>query len=265
MEAIPRVYNSVSPQELRGHLFMIPVCNVVAYEAGERTSPEDGLNLARVYPGDPAGSITQRIAYWTGQRIISQADFFIDLHSGNYTFDIPTLIGYIHDSGTLGERSLAAAKAFGAPVLWGHPLPLPPGRTISLATQLGIPSLYTETPGGGRAGPEVVPCYTQGVRNVLHHLEMLPGTASPLPMTHHLVGDGNLDTLLTAPAPGRFLPSVSLLDKVEAGQAVGEIHDPHGKVVAEITAPHTGVIILLRRERRAHVGDGVAQITGVLP
>ncbi|MEX1020802.1 MAG: M14 family metallopeptidase [Litorilinea sp.] len=265
MEAIPRVFHALTPDQVRGQLIMVPVCNVPAYEAGTRSSPVDSLNLARVYPGDPTGTITQRIAYWTGQRLISQSDFFIDLHSGNATSDIPTLIGYIHDAGELGQRGLAGARAFGAPVLWGHPLPLPPGRTISLATQLGIPALYTETPGGGRARPSDVDCYAQGVHNVMCHLGMLAGAPKPRPTTHHLVGDGNLDAIITTPAAGRFMPYVDLLDAVDAGQIVGEIHDAYGNVVMPLHADRAGVIILLRRERRVHVGDGVIQITGIVP
>ena len=55
------------------------------------------------------------------------------------------------ETGTLTQRiaSLAAARVFGAPVLWGHPPPMPPGRTISAAIDLGVPCLYTEAAGAG--------------------------------------------------------------------------------------------------------------------
>lgn len=264
MEAIPRIFHGLSPHELRGTLIMAPLCNVAAFEAGQRTSPIDDLNLARVFPGDPVGTITQRIAYWIGQRLISQADLLIDLHSGSTDADIPTLIGYIHDDGQVGKRSLAAAEAFGAPVLWGHPLPLPAGRTISLATDLGIPALYTETPGGGRATPDDVACYTQGVLNVLHHLESIGRPPQRMPVTHHLFGDGNLDQVISAPTAGRFLNTVELLERVEQGQVVGEIHDAFGRVCTTLQAPRAGVVILLRRKRRVHVGEGLIQITGEL-
>jgi predicted deacylase len=264
IEAIPQVYQTVSPDVLRGRLLMISVCNVPAYEAALRSSPIDRLNLARVYPGDPAGTITQQIAYWTAQRLISQADLFIDLHSGGIAYNICTLIGYIHDDGDLGSRSLAAARAFGAPVLWGHPLPMPPGRTISLATELGIPALYTEAPGGGAARPEDVACFKQGVLNVMRHLDMLPGELEPQPTTHHLIGHGNLDSVLSAPTPGLFRASVNLLDKVEAGQPLGKLYDLHGTVTATIEADQSGIVIMLRRILRVHTGDGLVHVTGEL-
>ena len=55
VEAIPQIYARVSPAELQGTLLLVPVCNVPAYETSQRSSPVDGLNLARVFPGDANG------------------------------------------------------------------------------------------------------------------------------------------------------------------------------------------------------------------
>ncbi len=264
IEAIPRIYGQIQPNELSGTLVMVPICNMPAYEAAQRSSPIDGLNLARVFPGDANGTLTQRIAYWIREKLLSQADFYIDLHSGGVAYDIPTLIGYIHDDGALGQASLAGARAFGAPVLWGHPLPMAPGRTISAATDLSIPSLYTEAPGGGYARPADVACFTQGVRNVLHHLGMLEGAPQPRPLTHHLFGAGNLDSVIDATEAGYFRAAVELLSKVKTGQKLGIVQDLFGQVVQEVSADQDGVVIMLRRLHRVQVGDGLVHITGMM-
>ena len=88
VEAIPAVFRRVAPDVLRGALLMVPICNVPAYESVLRSSPIDGLNLARVFPGDSNGTITQRIAYWITQKLIKPADLVIDLHSGGVTADL---------------------------------------------------------------------------------------------------------------------------------------------------------------------------------
>ena len=261
VEAIPQIYARVSPADLRGTLIMVPVCNLPAYETSQRSSPVDGLNLARVFPGDAHGSITQRIADWITRNLLTHADLFIDLHSGGVAAEIPTLIGYIHDDGDLGRRSLAAARAFGAPILWGHPMPVPPGRSISAATDLGVPSLYTEAPGGGYARPDDVACFVDGVLNVMAHLGMIDHAPGPRPLTHHLIGDGNLDTIHNAPDAGYFRATVQLLDEVESGARLGVITDLFGEVTAEIRAERAGVVIMLRRVHRVHVGDGLVHIT----
>ena len=262
VEAIPRISEQVKPDVLRGTLVMIPVCNMPAYEAGTRNSPIDGLNLARVFPGDPDGTITRRIAYWLTHKLIKHADFFIDLHSAGVESNIPTMIGYRHSEDELGRRARAAAHAFGAPIMWGHPPPGTSGRTISTATEYEVPWLYTESPGGGRAGPDDVACYTNGVLNVMKHLAMIPGKPQPQSTTHHLVGDGNLDFVISAPAAGSFRPHVELLDEVSVGQRLGVVENLLGQVVGEVTADRDGIVILLRRLPQVNAGEGVAQITG---
>ena len=261
VETIPLVFQQIEPEDLAGTLVMLPVCNMPAYETVQRSSPIDGLNLARVFPGDPNGSITQRIADLITTKLLRHADFFIDLHSGGVAYDLPTLIGYIHDQGELGQRSAAGARAFGAPVMWGHPLPMAPGRSVSAATDLGVPSLYSEASGGGYARPDDLACFTQGVINVMRHLGMLAGAPEPRPLTHDLFGDGNLDTVLAATVAGYWRAEVALLEEVQAGQRLGTVRDLFGNVLAEVVADQAGVVIMLRRVHRVHVGDGLAHVT----
>ena len=261
MEAIPKIFERVLSQELQGTLLMLPICNKPAYEVAQRSSPVDGLNLARVFPGDEHGTITQQIAYWITEKFLSHANFFIDLHSAGIAYDIPTLVGYLHSEDDLGQRSRAAAEAFGAPILWGHPLPIPPGRSISAATDLGVPSLYTEAPGGGYTRPKDIECFVTGVVNVMKHLGMVSGSPERLPMTHHLLGDGNLDTVISASTAGRFQTLVNLLDEVKQGDCLGKIQDPFGQTIEEITADSDGIVIMIRRIHRVEVGDGLLHLT----
>lgn len=264
MTTIPRLFDLIDPAEVAGTVVMVPVCNVPAYEAALRSSPVDELNLARVFPGRAGGSVTERIAYLLTDKVIARADFLLDFHSAGVAYDIPTLIGYIHDAGELGQKTRAAAAAFGAPVIWGHPLPLPPGRSISAATELGIPSLYTEAAGGGFARDEDLEVFVTGAQRLMVHLGMMAGELPPAQAGHHLVGDGNLDYWLDTAADGIFHADVRLLEAVVAGQRLGHVRDVMGQVVAEVTAPADGVVILLRRLQRVNAGDGLAQITQTL-
>ena len=260
VETIPRVYEHLDSASLKGTFFAIPVCNVPAYETITRSSPIDGLNLARVFPGDADGSITQRIARLITDQILPHADFFIDLHSGGMAYDIPTLVGYIHNDTPLGHKSQAGARAFATPVLWGHP-GLAPGRTLSAAVDHDVPCLYTEAPGGGFARTDDIECFYDGVMNVAKWLGMLEGEPNPSPATHHLIGDGNMDEATLAPVAGYFRADVSLLDEVTSGQRIGTIRNLFGEIVTEICAKTDGVVIMLRRFHNVRVGDGLAHIT----
>lgn len=264
VETIPLAFGDIDMAELSGTVIMVPVCNLPAYEAATRNSPIDGMNLARVFPGKANGTVTERIAYALHEKVIRGADFMLDIHSGGVAGDIPTLIGYLHDDGEMGQKSLAAARAFGAPVLWGHPLPVPAGRSISSATDLGVPWLYTEAPAGGEARVDDVACFRRGVLNLLRHLEMLPGEPEVSDVVAHLVGDGNLDTVILSPVGGYFRAICKLLDHVKQGDVIGHIYDFFGQTLAEVCAEADGVVIFVRRLHRVHAGEGLAQTTHTL-
>lgn len=258
--AIPRLFQRIQPADLRGKLLMIPVCNVPAYESARRGSPVDGLNLARVFPGQRDGSITQQIAYWICEKLLRQADFMIDLHTGGIAYELPLLVGYVHDAGAYGQASLGAARAFGAPVLWGHPLPLPPGRSLSAAYDHGVPCVYTEAPGGSGIDLHIADSFLTGVVNVMKRLGMLEGAQSRQPLTHHLLGHGDLDSVIETPVAGLFQREASLLDEVEAGQRLGTIQDESGGILTEIVAEQAGILIMLRGLPRVEAGDGIAHL-----
>ncbi len=141
--------------------------------------------------------------------------------------------------------------------MWFSPL-----SSTSFGTSFGIPWLYTETPGGGRSTPEDVTCYAEGALNVMKHLEMLPGEPQPLPTAHHLIGDGNLDLVISAPEAGFFKSEVALLEEVRAGQRLGTIQDFFGQTSAEVVTQQDGRVILLRKRPRVQVGAGLVQVTG---
>ncbi len=90
---------------------------------------------------------------------------------------------------------------------------------------------------------------------------MFDGIVNRRKLTHHLVGDGNLDTVIQAKVDGLFQRDVALLDSVTAGQRLGSINDVTGAELAEVVADQDGLVIMLRGIPRALAGDGIAHIT----
>ena len=79
---LARLANELEPRQVAGRLLILPVLNVPALEAGRRTSPLDGLNLNRVFPGRPEGGVTELIAHFVAERLLPECDVLVDLHSG---------------------------------------------------------------------------------------------------------------------------------------------------------------------------------------
>jgi predicted deacylase len=243
----------------RGTIRAVAVAHPAAYAANARTSPLDGRNLAREFPGGPAGGPTRRLAHELTEQVIAGSDLLIDLHSAGAAYGMPTFAGYIEDGDELSRRSRQAALAFGAPLLWEHPGPVAPGRTISTAISLGIPCLYVEGSGGGSVTAAELSIYVDGVLRVLADLGMLTFAAPTGGGVERVVrGAGNLDAGIEAPCDGRFLSACAAGEVLAPGARVGEILDEDGRAVAEITAPEAATVMFLRRAARVAEGEILA-------
>jgi predicted deacylase len=238
--------------DVRGRVRLVPVAHESAHVASTRSSPIDGLNLARTFPGDPSGRPTERLADALRRHVIDGSDAFVDLHSAGTAYAMPLLVGWTDDGCATCTAGARIAEAFAAPVLWRHPGAVPPGRTLSVAHAAGIPSIYAEAAGGGTVTAAHVTAYVAGVRRVLASLGMLtnvddPPAESPI----RLAGEGNLDVpAMTAPFDGVCETYVGPLDTVMPGQVVAAVTDPSSGVREEVQSPSAGVVVLARRGAR---------------
>ena len=254
MRAIVEIYEQLDTEKMRGNFIGVPVVNVPAYWSATRISPVDRKNLARTYPGRPDGTTSERIAYYSRNRIMVHADLFIDLHSGGRNTFLPLLCGYYNDGGELGRISREAALSFGASVVWEHDV-LSPGRTIYESTREGIPTLYTECRGGGHLNNDDLKTYLTGLLNLLKYMNILDGSPSPAPKQTFLGGAGDVDVAIAASHAGFFCARVELLEHVASGQLIGEVTNLLGNVLEEIRANSDGVVELVRSTNRVFPGE----------
>jgi len=254
MKAIVKVYEQLNPEEMHGSFIGVPVVNVPAFWSATRISPVDLKNLARTYPGRPDGTTSERIAYYSQDRIMAHADLFIDLHSGGRNTFLPLLCGYYNDGGELGRVSREAAISFGAPVVWEHDV-LSPGRTIYESVGKGIPTLYTECRGGGHLNNEDLQTYVTGLLNLLKYMNVLDESPAPAQKQMFLGGAGDVDVAIATTHAGFFCARVELLERVASGQIIGEVTDLLGNVLEEIRANGDGIVELVRSTNRVFPGE----------
>ncbi|MBL8174473.1 MAG: succinylglutamate desuccinylase/aspartoacylase family protein [Bryobacterales bacterium] len=256
MRAIYDWFASLDPTQLSGNIIAIPVLHVAAFHAGARLSPLDGANLARVFPGNPDGSPTEVLAWHFEREILPLADAYIDLHSAGTSFVMPQLAGYDASD----PASFALADAFGASVLWGHPV-IAPGRTVSAAKSRRIPWIYTEMRGAGRVHPDDLAFLLRGLRNALRYLNILPGELERVPVEHHLFGDGNVDASITTTNRGFLVTDLAPLQEVRQGQLLGALTDLTGNLIESFHAPVSGVIALIHARPLVDSGEPLFLIT----
>ena len=261
-QGVRDLYNSLNPDELNGAFIGVPHSNIPAFNAGTRISPVDGLNLARIFPGNPNGSLTEKISHYLGVNIIQGSDFFIDLHDSGSYMSMPLLIGYYSGPNQIGRQSKNAAFVFGTDVVWGHP-EVSEGRSISYAHNLGIPWLYAECPGGGWLNLYQVEKYISGVKNVMEMLGIISFETNIFTPKHYLIGSGDVDKSIATNRKGYLLPEVDLLQQVTKGQTLGKVISFSGEEIETIKSNATGVVICMRKTPSVKPGDIAFLITGI--
>jgi predicted deacylase len=263
-ESMANVYQQVTADQLiKGNLVMVPFFNIPAWESGTRSSPVDGLNLARVMPGNRNGTISERLGYYIVHKFMDHADIYLDIHSGGVQLNIVTSVSYYAVDDELGRITKAAALAFAAPTIMGrhNPPKLVYGSSSYTAYARGIAGIATEAFGSGRTTPSEIEAFTAGIINVMKHLGMMAGEPDTHRTTHHLVGDDKPGGRFSTSVSGYFKPSVRMLDRVTTGQRLGAILDFSGAVLEEFHAGRDGYITFLRGTPRTFVGDPVIGIT----
>ena len=210
IEVVRRVAQSVDPRRLRGTLVAVPIANPLAFawrrhhyrqEADEAYQAHPEKDMGQHWPGDPAGTVPERLTHALWDGAVRHASHVIDLHTWNRWQAAATTVDAWH------APSLDLALAFG---LWvqGRPAPAPPEEYASrylsrVAVDHGKAACTPNFTGQWDIYEPEVRRGVAGLRAVLRHLGMLPparGAAAPLrrrgPAGRARRGRGHL------PAPG---------------------------------------------------------------
>lgn len=265
MVALRRLAVECRPEELRGRLTLVPVVNEAAFRLGRRCA-DDGKDLARVCPGRPDGSITERTAHALS-KLICGADFYIDLHTGGTALSVHPLAGYtLHPDPGILDQQRQMAGAFNLPIVWGT-APALDGRSLSVARDANVPAIYTEYHGAGSCDPRGIEAYVTGCLNVMASLGMVDRTP-PASRVEHVVEDprpdsGHMQRWCPAPIEGFFESAVTLGQPVDEGQPIGRMVDPLAAQKYEIVSPETGLVLVLRTFPSVVEGESLAVILGL--
>lgn len=245
--AIPQFAESLSPKDVRGTVWLVPVANPPAFAAGTRLSPMDGLNMARVFPGKEDGLPTERLAHFWFHEFARGADYLIDLHSGGVEYEFLPVAGFYGEPKP-ENGSFQAARRMGLPALWQ--LPETAGVLSREATHIGKVAVGAEYLGAGRVSEEGVQAYARGIRRCLELWQVLESSHSPEIAEPKVFSD---DWLLAA-ATGIFRTQRKLGEHVNAGEKLATIMGYRGEPLSQIVAPYAGVVLGLRS--KAHIAAG---------
>ena len=243
--ALYRLKAKIDAQSLRGTVVMVHIANLPSFK--KRTiyyGPDDWKNLNRVFPGDPAGSTSQRIAAVLNDEVVGRADVLLDMHCGDGNEALmPYTYWMISGDKAFDARTRDLALAFGLPHIIiddtrGHDLKDSKylGNTAILR---GKPAITTEAGFLGRTDEESVRLNVRGVFSVLRHLGMIDGRPEPAADPVWI----DKYEVVSSKWSGLFAPRAAMGSYVRQGQVVGTVTDYLGAWKEDVKAPFTGILL----------------------
>ncbi|MBF9043382.1 N-alpha-acetyl diaminobutyric acid deacetylase DoeB [Rhodobacterales bacterium HKCCE4037] len=241
--AIRQFLWGLDASEINGRLIAIPSLNHPAFLAATRTSPIDGVNFNRAFPGDPRGTLSLKLAAFVNDHLIPEADVVLDFHSGGKTLDfLPMAVSHILDDPEQDARCATAARAFSAP--WTARLREidDTGMLDGAAERAGKTFVTTELGGGGTATVRSAGIAHAGLTRLLAYHGIYRADYTPAPSRALDLSDPAGFHFATH--RGLFHPQADLGDTVEEGQTLAHIYHPEDLEAApkQIRAARPGLL-----------------------
>ncbi len=257
---------NLDPKAVTGRVIILPMMNYPAVRAGRRTSPIDGGNLNRLFPGRPGGSTSEKIADYVTQSLLPLADIVVDIHSGGKTLSFLPFAACHHlpDHPELEARCTAAMLAFCAPYAVKLLEIDDQGMFDTVAETAGKTFVTTELGGGGTTTVQTLSIAKRGLRNVLRHAGILSGDLEAAPSQMLDVPDDRY--FITARHNGMVEFLVDLGTEVKAGDLLARIYDldATGRPPAEYHAACDGLVTGRHYPGLVQSGDTLALLAAVL-
>jgi predicted deacylase len=258
--AVKRLCRDIEAADVRGRVILMPQLSETACAGHRRTSPEDGVNMNRAFPGDPRGTLSYRIAHFVKTRVFPQVRVVLDLHAGGReaSFPICTSLHPIPDSAQHAE-TLAVARLFDTPFIYIYSRQMASGLLTDEAEDEGKIAVGGEFGYGEGSSVRGIRHAYEGVKNVLRHYGILGGEIHRVDPTREaaprLVQAPNLADYVPSPRSGIWEPALEPGAEVRERQLIGRLHDfsDHASDPVEIVAHRAGIVIAL------HFGAAVRQ------
>ncbi len=215
--------HTINADDLSGRVIIVPGMNYPAFQAGKRTSSIDSGNMNRVFPGNPEGTLTEKIADYFQRYLLPLADYVVDFHSGGKTMEfLPFCCAHVLDDKEQQSRCVAAMEAFNAP----HSMMLLELEADNMydtaAENMGKVFIGTELAGGGSATATTVAIAKKGIRNILRHAGITEGELEVADTISLDMPDQSC--FIFSESTGLLELCIELGAKVKAGDLIAFVH-----------------------------------------
>lgn len=232
---------------LHGTVTAVPVQNPEGFNYNVRGMHGRTVDPNRVYPGDSKGETMERVTARITAAAL-EADAAIDVHTAGWAMPY-ILLDPVADA-ELAARTRALARATGITLVdefasedyekEGLAASLPPAMLAA-----GKPAFTLELGGHGHIEWTQVEAGAVALRNVIRHLAIVRDESEGVQDVPAFEDEGRRRTDFFCDHGGLIEFVVRPGDHVERGRRVARIRNVYGRVIEEILAPRTGIVIAL--------------------
>ncbi len=268
VQALNALQGTLGDELLRGRVILVAPANLAGYRAGlAQISPDDSLNLNRVFPGVDGGKPTERLASRIMREIVANSDYLIDLH-GSDGDEAVGRFAYAARPGVdvrIDSAALRLATAWGVPtIVWDDagPRTRETARFLQTAAHLsGVPAITVFEAGATRTDSLATRRFIEGSMTLLANLGMVrPRPAATAPRAPRVLPRR---AVTPAPTSGAWSPLVVPGTTVASGELLGTLNDSTG-VRVELRAEAAGLVLHQRLPGIVAAGAPLI-ILGVIP
>lgn len=245
-------------EKLDGTVEIYPALNPLGIDSITRGIPGFDLDMNRIFPGNPDGTMAEQAAY-TLIRDLQEADMVIDIHSSNiFLREIPQVRINVNTADTL----VPYAKLLDVDFIWVHEAATVLESTLAHSlNSLDTPTLVVEMGVGMRINHGYGNRLVNGILNLMHTMDIWTATPDPISVSAPTVSVGNQVNFINADASGVFLTEIKNNMIVEKGEKIGEVVSPlTGEVLQSVEAPTRGLLFTLRAYPIVYQGSLLARI-----
>ena len=249
VRALEALQRTLGDELIRGRVILVAPANLAGYQAGlAQISPDDSLNLNRVFPGVVCGDPTERLASRIMREIVANSDFLVDLH-GSDGEEAVGRFAYAARPGVnpkVDSLALRLATAWGVPtIVWDEagPRTLETARFLQTAAHLSeVPAITVFEAGASREDSIATRHFIDGAMAVLTDLQMVRSTPRREPASRANPRILPRRAVTTSQSAGTWLPLVHPGQEVAVGELLGTLNDSTGTRV-ELRSESAGIIL----------------------
>ena len=232
--ALARFLRGLDLSTLKGAIKGLMIANPLGQRLHSRLTPQDGMNLNRVYPGKPDGTVSEQLAARLLDLCAREGDATIDLHSGGELTITAFYAIYPKGPSPAEIESERLALATGSPYPWGATEAWLDGAAFTnIARRRGKPAIIVESGGGARVTAPDLENFSTALHGVARAMGMIPGEAAPHARPKH--GGNAIHVKCTR--GGYWEPAVAPGDTMVGGQVMGVMRAITGEVLETIPCP----------------------------